>query len=182
MASLEIGNKTSTISYLNMVRSGIKYRSQDHSDVCEIKQEFGNSPWLTKQSDYYIAISRFCVPLHSVPIIAAMEDAIQVYQFPNVAPFNVGNMPPNAQHNTWINAYFNENPGGTNIEDPVNGNLLATIDLPACDTVYQFQRVIRDKLAAEQINHVNAVGAYSLGDMLRIVLGGLQVDRDDQLY
>ena len=174
MASLEVGNKNTTISYLNMVKSGTKYRSTEHDDRCEIKQEFGNSPWLSKQSDYYIAISRFCVPLSGLPIIAAMRDAIQVYEFPN----NWG-QPGGAfnelLHVDWEALMDVDNAfamGEPRLDRA--GYLVESIDLPACDTVYQFQRVIRDKLASVQVqfaNDVNIGTNHSLSDLIKVVLG-----------
>ena len=179
MATLEIGSKDKTISYLNMVKTGARYKNENHSDVCEIKQSFGNSPWLSRQSDYYISISRFCVPLHSVPIIAAMPNAITVWRFQaNHFHMNMvdGLGLQDTSHARWeplFHALETEvDPNGDGVARIENdANIAARISIPACDTVYAFQRALRDLLGAQQVVWPPTGDGYYLQNILRITLG-----------
>ena len=78
MASLEIGQDNKSISYMNLSKTGTQAKNTKHTDDCSIKHTFGSQPWLDKQSNWLVAITRFCVPLHSVPIISEMNNAIRI--------------------------------------------------------------------------------------------------------
>jgi hypothetical protein len=179
MASLEIGQSNKSISYMNLSKTGTRYKNEDHGDECSIKHTFGSRPWLDKQSDWLVCITRFCVPLHSIPIIAAMPDAIQILALredQNLA-LNFTFPPQNAnRHDVWMN----ENDGKLmDLERPADQdgyrnmvadpeNLLHSINLPASDTMYEFLRSVRDSLANIELEQINNTKA---SDVIRIVLG-----------
>jgi len=184
MGTIELGKPNKHLSYLNLSKSGIHYRNEDHKDYCDITMDFSNSPWLQKQSDYLMSIPRFTVPLHEIPIIDSMPGAIQIFEFPHlqsnehawqshVWQLDSGNRAPGHTHHnvgtdTWAegpwswNLFFAEWESwqealadahnvhdalhnGSNNQRPVSGAYLS-INLNACTTVYEWVRMMRDKL------------------------------------
>ena len=101
MGSIEVGQPNKHLSYLNLSKTGLTYKNEGHQDFCEITMDFANSPWLQKQSDYLMSISRFTVPLHEVPIIDTMPAAIEVWPFPHLDDDNT----------KWESSAFKRNAG-----------------------------------------------------------------------
>jgi hypothetical protein len=152
----------------------MQYRNDVINDTCTITQTFGNTPWLQNQKEYYVAISRFCVPLHSVPIIAAMPAAIEIWTMPpddtlggqliaqGVYDFNAADLSGVDQELIYA---AHEN-GAHNAH--------LSIDIPACDTVYALRMFLRNKFQTTLINmdpHGGVVNNQPLSDMVRILLG-----------
>ena len=179
MASLEIGQSNKSISYMNLSKTGTRYKNEDHGDECSIKHTFGSRPWLDKQSDWLVCITRFCVPLHSIPIIDAMPDAIQILALRAdkdlTQNYDFGGVQHPNRHDVWLNDVNGilmdlERPADPDdqhrnmVDDP--DNLLHSVDLPTSDTVYEFLRSVRDSLANKQLD-VDTKAS----DVIRIVLG-----------
>ena len=69
--SLELGGKNKSILYLNMVKSGMESNNDPSQDeFCTVSSRFANTPFLSDQSKYLCAVTRFSVPLMQVHTIA----------------------------------------------------------------------------------------------------------------
>ena len=73
--SVEVGNKSKTIKYINIHKEG-----ESQNDFIAVDERW-NAPILDKQDEYLVAISRFEVPLNRVPITAEMKNCIQIFKY-----------------------------------------------------------------------------------------------------
>ena len=213
MGSIEVGQPNKHLSYLNLSKTGLTYKNEGHQDFCEITMDFANSPWLQKQSDYLMSISRFTVPLHEVPIIDTMPAAIEVWPFPHLKDDNTkwesSEFLRNAgdarepghdhrdEYDVWANGPYSwntffpqwetyrfEGAAIHNAGHPDDLRLVSgaeySIDLNSCTTVYEWIRMLRDKLRHKMIrlyNKESHLGAWNItqedvpmSDVLRVTM------------
>ncbi len=74
--SVELGTPGKTIRYLNLHETG----KNDGDSSCTIDSRW-SMPIIDKQSDYIVAISRFEVALNRIPMIAALNDCIPIFEY-----------------------------------------------------------------------------------------------------
>ena len=74
--SAEIAVPGKTVRYLNLDETG----ALSGETSCDVDSRW-TMPILDKQSEYLVAISRFEVPLNRIPMIAALENCIEIYKY-----------------------------------------------------------------------------------------------------
>lgn len=160
--SVELGNKSKTVKYLNIHKeghTGLDYISVDNRWA---------SPILEKQSDYLVAISRFEVPLNRVAVTAKMENCIEIFEYNDdfddpddekspifhLAGGNYEDHPLASTDPEVVDNYFTacENywNGDPDVQD-ANLNMTSgehgyKIDMQPCHTIYEFVKKLNEQI------------------------------------
>ena len=162
--SVELGNKSKTVKYLNIHKeghTGLDYISVDNR---------WSSPILENQSEYLVAISRFEVPLNRVAVTAKMEKCIEIFEYnddykndPNdekspafdLGGFNYEEHLSASTNPEEVDDYFNacENywDGDPLVQDAnlnmSSGDHAFQIDMQPCHTIYEFVTKLNAQIA-----------------------------------
>ena len=87
--SLELGGKNKSILYLNMVKSGKEANNDPSQDeICTVSSRFANQPFVSDQSKYLCAVTRFSVPLIQVHTIAKTGFDVYMYSAEDITAIN----------------------------------------------------------------------------------------------
>ena len=163
--SVELGNKSKTVKYLNIHKEG-----RTAEDFIAIDNRW-TSPILDKQSDYLVAISRFEVPLNRVPVTQKMENCIQIFKYNDtIAPvqgeafddtkplfhLNGGNYESDEGRDmdpAIVDEYFNkceQYKSAPELDSPnldmTSGADAYTIDMEPCHTIFEFVKKLNAQI------------------------------------